>query len=151
VKARRHWLSSYRDNDLPHFLAQLFLASEWGIVHDSSFDGPIWSISIEVLAYFVFFMMLLATRSWLLNVAFIVACPRGLAERQLLSHLSLLRGAGAKSRSRLLSAPQDRRSANRPGRHEIRMALAAERALLRATFPGLTITPWPAGLNPVRR
>ncbi|MGB9117013.1 acyltransferase family protein [Bradyrhizobium sp.] len=64
----------YQGNDLPHFLAQLFMASDWGIVHGYSFDGPIWSISVEVLVYFLFFLMLLATRSWLLNVAVIAAC-----------------------------------------------------------------------------
>jgi peptidoglycan/LPS O-acetylase OafA/YrhL len=64
----------YQNNDLPHFLAQLFMASDWGIVHGYSFDGPIWSISVEVLVYFLFFLMLLATRSWLLNLAVVVLC-----------------------------------------------------------------------------
>jgi peptidoglycan/LPS O-acetylase OafA/YrhL len=64
----------YQNNDLPHFLAQLFMASDWGIVHGYSFDGPIWSISVEALVYFLFFLMLLATRSWLLNVAVVVGC-----------------------------------------------------------------------------
>lgn len=67
----------YQNNDLPHFLAQLFMASDWGIVHGYSFDGPIWSISVEALVYFLFFLMLLATRSWLLNVAIILACLNG--------------------------------------------------------------------------
>ena len=64
----------YQENDLAHFLAQLFLASDWGIVHGNSFDGPIWSISVEVLVYFLFFLLLLTTRSWLLNVAVVAAC-----------------------------------------------------------------------------
>ena len=64
----------YQLNDLPHFLAQLFMASDWGIVHGDSFDGPIWSISVEVLVYLLFFLMLLGTRSWLLNVAVVAAC-----------------------------------------------------------------------------
>lgn len=64
----------YQENDLPHFLAQLFMASDWGIVHGYSFDGPIWSISVEVMVYFLFFLMLLATRSWLLNVAVVAVC-----------------------------------------------------------------------------
>jgi peptidoglycan/LPS O-acetylase OafA/YrhL len=64
----------YQDNDLPHLLAQLFMASDWGIVHGYSFDGPIWSISVEVMIYFLFFLMLLASRSWLLNVAVLAAC-----------------------------------------------------------------------------
>ena len=64
----------YQPNDLRHFLAQLFMASDWGIVQGLSFDGPIWSISIEVLVYFLFFLMLLGTRSWLLNVVIVAAC-----------------------------------------------------------------------------
>ncbi len=64
----------YQANDLPHFLLQLFMASDWGILRGYSFDGPIWSISIEVQVYFLFFVMLLITRSWLLNVVVIAAC-----------------------------------------------------------------------------
>ena len=64
----------YQGNDLPHFLAQLFMASDWGIERNLSFDGPIWSVSIEVLVYFLFFLMLLGTRSWLLNVNVVIAC-----------------------------------------------------------------------------
>ncbi len=64
----------YQNNDLPHFLAQVFMASEWHIVHGYSFDGPIWSISVEVLVYLGFFLMLLATRSWLLNLAVVALC-----------------------------------------------------------------------------
>jgi peptidoglycan/LPS O-acetylase OafA/YrhL len=64
----------FQNNDLPHFFAQLFMASDWGLVHGKSFDGPIWSISVEVMVYFLFFVMLLASRSWLLNVAVVVAC-----------------------------------------------------------------------------
>ncbi|HZE52939.1 MAG TPA: acyltransferase [Bradyrhizobium sp.] len=64
----------YQENDLPHFLAQLFMASDWGIVRGYSFDGPIWSISVEVMVYFLFFLMLLGSRSWLLNVVIVAAC-----------------------------------------------------------------------------
>jgi peptidoglycan/LPS O-acetylase OafA/YrhL len=64
----------YQDNDLAHFLPQLLMASNWGFQDALSFDGPIWSISVEVLVYFFFFVMLLATRSWLLNLAVIAVC-----------------------------------------------------------------------------
>ena len=63
----------YQENDLTHFLPQLLMASNWGFQDALSFDGPIWSISVEVLVYFFFFIMLLATRSWLLNLV-IAAC-----------------------------------------------------------------------------
>lgn len=64
----------YQDNDLWHFVVQLFMASNWGILYGNSFNGPIWSISIEVLVYILFFLMLLVTRSWLLNLVVIAAC-----------------------------------------------------------------------------
>jgi peptidoglycan/LPS O-acetylase OafA/YrhL len=46
----------YHYNDIRHFVLQLFMASNWGLQVDDSFNGPIWSISVEVLVYFVFFL-----------------------------------------------------------------------------------------------
>ena len=45
------------NNDLPHFIAQLFFASNWFTL-EGSFNGPIWSVSVEVLIYFVFVVYL---------------------------------------------------------------------------------------------
>jgi peptidoglycan/LPS O-acetylase OafA/YrhL len=65
----------YQNNDVRHFLLQLFMASKWGFEGGDSFNGPIWSISVEVLVYVVFFLMLrFVTRSPLLNVVVVVAC-----------------------------------------------------------------------------
>jgi peptidoglycan/LPS O-acetylase OafA/YrhL len=62
----------YQDNDVRHFLLQIFMAGNWGLQHGNSFDGPIWSISVEVLVYLVFFLMLrFVTRSALLNLVMI--------------------------------------------------------------------------------
>ena len=47
----------YVHNDVEHFVLQLFLASDWAGRSEWSFNGPIWSISIEVLAYGVFFAL----------------------------------------------------------------------------------------------
>ncbi|MBH1987120.1 MAG: acyltransferase [Burkholderiales bacterium] len=47
----------YQHNDASHFLRQLLLASDWDGRSEWSFNGPIWSISIEVLAYAVFFTL----------------------------------------------------------------------------------------------
>jgi peptidoglycan/LPS O-acetylase OafA/YrhL len=46
----------YHYNDLYHFVLQLFMASNWGLQAGDSFNGPIWSISVEVLVYFVFYL-----------------------------------------------------------------------------------------------
>ena len=45
------------NNDLKHFFLQLFLASNWG-GQGFSFNAPIWSISVEVLVYLFFFLVL---------------------------------------------------------------------------------------------
>lgn len=66
------WLEKfqiYALNDVYHFFLNLFLASHWGFEKGFSFNGPIWSISVEVLAYLVFFVYL--TR-W--GVSFLGAC-----------------------------------------------------------------------------
>jgi len=65
----------YQANDLKHFLLQLGLASHWGFQAGYSFNGPIWSISVEVVAYIVFFALLRhAGRSAWINVAVLAAC-----------------------------------------------------------------------------
>jgi peptidoglycan/LPS O-acetylase OafA/YrhL len=65
----------YQHNDIQHFLPQLFLASDWGAARGDSFNGPIWSISVEVLVYAIFFLNLrFVTRSPLLNAIVILAC-----------------------------------------------------------------------------
>jgi peptidoglycan/LPS O-acetylase OafA/YrhL len=46
----------YQTNDAVHFVLQLFMASNWAGQNPESFNGPIWSISIEVLVYCVFFL-----------------------------------------------------------------------------------------------
>ncbi len=46
----------YGNTDWRHFLPQLFLASNWG-GQGFSFNGPIWSISVEVLIYLFFFLV----------------------------------------------------------------------------------------------
>ncbi|MEY4763799.1 MAG: hypothetical protein RI907_472 [Pseudomonadota bacterium] len=56
----------YSHNDWPHFLLQLGLASDWPGRNEWSFNGPIWSISVEVLVYGLFFALcrLGLTRLW---------------------------------------------------------------------------------------
>jgi peptidoglycan/LPS O-acetylase OafA/YrhL len=65
----------YQNNDFPHFLAQLLMASDWGLTRSESFNGPIWSVSVEVLVYAFFFLTLrFATKSTLFNVLVVVIC-----------------------------------------------------------------------------
>jgi peptidoglycan/LPS O-acetylase OafA/YrhL len=56
-------------NDLVHFLLQLAFASNWSTTA-LTFNGPIWSVSAEIVAYLVFFVVLSCYRpSALLCVA----------------------------------------------------------------------------------
>jgi peptidoglycan/LPS O-acetylase OafA/YrhL len=64
----------YQTNDVWHFLTQLAMASDWGLAQNLSFDGPIWSVSVEVLVYLLFFVMLRLTKSAWLNVVVVAAC-----------------------------------------------------------------------------
>jgi peptidoglycan/LPS O-acetylase OafA/YrhL len=64
----------YQSNDVWNFLAQFFMSSEWSSTEHFSFNGPIWSVSVEVLVYFLFFLLLRITKSWWLNVVIVAAC-----------------------------------------------------------------------------
>jgi peptidoglycan/LPS O-acetylase OafA/YrhL len=63
----------YPINDAWHFLLQLFMASNWGLEDRFSFNGPIWSISVEVMVYFLFYLFLryLGRSAWI-NIGIIV-------------------------------------------------------------------------------
>lgn len=57
----------YISNDWQHFVWSLAMAQQWLPSNvDQSFDGPAWSISIEVLLYIVFFLVVRAglAKSW---------------------------------------------------------------------------------------
>jgi len=47
----------YPFNDIYHFILNLGLASNWGLERGWSFNAPVWVVSIEVLVYFVFFVV----------------------------------------------------------------------------------------------
>lgn len=64
-----------KDNDLFHFVLHLFLASNWRGAWGLTFNAPIWSVSVEVLIYALFFILLrLGFRSILVNLFLVVAC-----------------------------------------------------------------------------
>lgn len=47
----------YEYNDIKHFLLNLFFISSWGFEQGFSFNGPVWSVSVEVLLYMLFFLI----------------------------------------------------------------------------------------------
>ncbi len=64
----------YGNNDVPHFLLQLAYAGAWPNAQDLSFNGPSWSVSVEVLVYCGFFLVLrhVSARS-VVNVGVVLA------------------------------------------------------------------------------
>lgn len=63
VAAGQYWMIRtqgsafvYPNNDGPHFLAHLLFAASWGPTRGDSFNGPVWSVSVEVLLLVMFFM-----------------------------------------------------------------------------------------------
>lgn len=64
----------YGNNDVPHFLLQLGYAGAWPSAQDLSFNGPTWSVSVEVLVYCGFFLVLrhVSARS-VVNVGVVLA------------------------------------------------------------------------------
>ena len=69
----------YFINDLFHFFLNLFFISSWGFEQGYSFNGPIWSISIEIIIYFLLFVLLALLKKYritlvvLISVIFILA------------------------------------------------------------------------------
>ena len=47
-------------NDIYHFLLNLFFISGWGFEKGTSFNGPIWSVSLEIIIYFLFFFLIIS-------------------------------------------------------------------------------------------
>ena len=58
-------------NDLYHFILQIFFISSWGFEEGHSFNAPIWSVSIEIAIYILFFIFLIFLRK--LKIKFVIA------------------------------------------------------------------------------
>jgi peptidoglycan/LPS O-acetylase OafA/YrhL len=76
----------YQYNDLYHFVLQLFMASNWVDAVDESFNGPIWSISIEVLVYFVFYLGLRYISGSVVLLAIMALAPAAILFFKVSSH-----------------------------------------------------------------
>ncbi len=48
----------YPSNDVYHFLLNIFFISGWGFQKGWSFNAPIWSVSVEILSYTLFWLVL---------------------------------------------------------------------------------------------
>lgn len=55
--SRNGYFYAHENNDLYHFVLNIFFASKWGLEAGPSFNAPVWSVSVEVLLYFIFFLI----------------------------------------------------------------------------------------------
>lgn len=60
-------------NDVYHFVLNLFMASGWGLEKGHSYNGPVWSVSLEVLMYGLFFTLCVLFRLRLTAIVAMVA------------------------------------------------------------------------------
>lgn len=68
-----HW-QIYDNNDLRHFGLHLVMSSNWTTLSRGlTFNGPIWSVSLELIAYAIFFIALPLLRTWGLWAAALLA------------------------------------------------------------------------------
>lgn len=63
----------YQANDLYHAFLNVLLVPAWGFETGWSFNAPIWSVSVEVLLYAVFFMVFRCGRASLPLIAGLIA------------------------------------------------------------------------------
>ena len=52
----------YQFNDRKHFFLNVVFANYWGYQSGFSFNGPVWSVSIELIAYLVFMIVAVSIR-----------------------------------------------------------------------------------------
>lgn len=52
----------YQHNDVKHFVLNLFFAQYWGFESGTSFNGPSWSVSVEMIAYATFLLIAISFR-----------------------------------------------------------------------------------------
>ena len=63
-------------NDIKHFLLNIFLISGWGFEDGHSFNAPIWSVSVEILVYIIFFIFMtqLNIYKYILPLGILIIC-----------------------------------------------------------------------------
>ena len=62
----------FQSNDIYHFFLNLFFISGWGFHNGFSFNQPIWSVSIELIAYACFFVSIKYIKNLKLKFLFFV-------------------------------------------------------------------------------
>ena len=47
----------YLENDIKHFFLNILFVNHWGLQENLSYNGPIWSVSIEIAVLIIFFIL----------------------------------------------------------------------------------------------
>lgn len=97
----------YENNDVYHFVLQLFMASNWGFEEGGSFNAPIWSISVEIIAYAVFAIFVKYLNSnlfWTSLIAILTGIAAYMLQHPVLTCISLFFLGGAIVRFRQFAA-----------------------------------------------
>lgn len=63
-------------NDLYHFILNFFFISGWGFERGYSFNNPIWSVSVEIVVYFIFYFSIIQIKKnrfkYLISISFVL-------------------------------------------------------------------------------
>lgn len=59
-------------NDFYHFALQIFFISAWGFEEGHSFNSPIWSVSVEIAIYIIFFFLINTIKKYRTYFVFLV-------------------------------------------------------------------------------
>ena len=62
----------YQLNDIYHFFLNLFFISAWGFEKGYSFNGPIWSVSVELIIYILFFISIIFLNKYKIKCALVI-------------------------------------------------------------------------------
>jgi peptidoglycan/LPS O-acetylase OafA/YrhL len=68
-----HTFFVYQTEDLRHFLMQLLFMGSWYPHFEHSYNIPVWSVSIEIFVYIIFFLLALAGVLGRKGIYFVVA------------------------------------------------------------------------------
>jgi len=126
--------------DINHFVLQIFFASQWGLQKGPSFNDPVWSVSIEILLYMMFYVTMRRWGRSALLWAGLSACGYALFA------LNIVNGLGRGIFCFFLGCLLHRfwvSYQNRPDRHRYEVAIAA--ALGVGVILGLAA--WATGAN----
>ncbi len=50
------WFDFFNGNDTRHFILTLLFASAWGLGNWRTFNTPVWSVSVEIILYAIFYV-----------------------------------------------------------------------------------------------